>query len=175
MSSEIKAPTILINVTKPFGLEMSWNITLPPSQWLATGNKRDHCCVVVLAVHPNESTKLVISTSESLPDTCMVKRTHVMSSDSHELIETGIGKSNSIERYHLEDGGSGSHADGVMDDAARFSDIFDKHQEKVYAASTASGFAPMDVIATANGGQRLLLPPTLAPPKTLPPTDDIPD
>ena len=94
-----------------------------------------------------------------------------MSSDSHELIETGIGKSNSIERYHLEDGGSGSHADGVMDDAARFSDIFDKHQEKVYAASTASGFAPMDVIATANGGQRLLLPSTLAPPKALPPTD----
>ena len=78
----------------------SYGSKLPPEQTLRVGNgveyyhpmfvagdKRGHRTAIVLTVRCKGSTKLVLSTGDTLPKTWIVKRTHTLSGDDTTLID----------------------------------------------------------------------------------------
>ena len=120
-----------------------------------TGDPRALRQAMVLAVHPNDnSTKIVLSNSECIPNRIMIKRVGFMSSDSKYCIPYD-GAWWSMDEYRLEEGGAATHADGVMIAAGDFSEIYNKYKDQLKAATEASGFQPMDVMVNLNGGHRV--------------------
>ena len=55
----------------------------------------------------------------------------------------------------MSNGGCTNNAVGVLDWAARFSDVYNKHQDQLKEKASKEGFAPMDLMLNVNGGKRL--------------------
>jgi hypothetical protein len=122
------------------------------------GDRRAFRSAIVTGVRPQESTKLSLSNGEVLPETFLVKKTHFTAEDESGLVEFPGARFRPIEDHELKEGGSGTTADGVMNEAAHFTDIFNKHMASLCAMSGVNGFAPTDVIANVQGGKHMSLP-----------------
>ncbi|KAL7483666.1 hypothetical protein ACHAW6_011149 [Cyclotella cf. meneghiniana] len=117
------------------------------------GDKRGLRQTTVLCVDPKADVILGLSNGECLPEDTRVKRIKVM--DGNELVDhPGIYRP--IETFKLVAAKAKGYntGDGIMNEAARFGDIFRKNVNKMKAAAEAEGFAPMDMVLRFNGGRR---------------------
>eukprot|EP00804_Cyclotella_cryptica_P029841 CCRYP_010751-RA/>CCRYP_010751-RA protein AED:0.07 eAED:0.06 QI:553/0/0.5/1/1/1/2/0/709 len=117
------------------------------------GDKRGLRQATVLYVDPKADVILRLSNGECLPEDTRVKRIKVI--DGNDLVDhPGIYRP--IETFKLVAGKAKGYntGDGIMNEAARFGDIFRKNMNKMKASAEAEGFAPMDMVLKLNGGRR---------------------
>ncbi|KAL7509978.1 hypothetical protein ACHAXN_009295 [Cyclotella atomus] len=120
------------------------------SPMFVVGDKRGLRQATVLAVSPDADVILNLSNGECLPEDTRVKRIKVM--DGDELFDhPGIYRP--IETFKLIAGKVKGGASGIMNEAARFGDIFRKNLSKMQEKAEADGFAPMDMFRTMPGGR----------------------
>ena len=107
------------------------------------GDTRGLRQATVLAIDPKKDVILDLSNAECLPNDTRVKRIRVM--DGDELYDhPGIFRP--IETFKLVAGRVKGAKSGVMNEAARFGNIFRKNLNKMQAEADADGFAPMDML-----------------------------
>lgn len=120
------------------------------------GDPRGHGTATVIRVDTaDEEYKLILSNSALLPIYTRVRRLRTLGKDGLVDVEPPEGTlTKPISSFVLEEGGSGTAADGIMKQAGRISDMHNRNVELVAAAARAdgSGFAPMDVMVAMNGG-----------------------
>lgn len=115
------------------------------------GDKRGLRQAAVLAVSPDADVILNLSNGECLLEDTRVKRIKVM--DGDELFDhPGIYRP--ITSFKLVAGKVKGGSSGIMNEAARFGDIFRKNLGKMQAKAEADGFAPMDMLRNIMPGGR---------------------
>ena len=111
------------------------------------GDPRALCRATVIRVDPYDSEEpLTLSNSDPAPERMKVKRV------KGEMPEGKTAKFRSISRYHLEEGGSGGAADGIMAMAGRLSD---SHNQRRVALLEGNDSMPVDLVRELNGGTRI--------------------
>lgn len=117
------------------------------------GDKRGLRQATVLSVAPEAEVILTLSNGECLPEDTRVKRIKVM--DGNELVDhPGIYRAiNNFKLVAAKIKGA-NNPSGMMNEAARFGDIFRNNVNKMQASAEAEGFAPMDMIMCMNGGRK---------------------
>ena len=114
------------------------------------GDKRGLRQATVLGIDPTADVILNLSNAECLPNDTRVKRIRVI--DGNELYDhPGIFRP--IETFKLVAGKVKGSKSGVMNEAARFGDIFRRNLSKMQAKAEADGFAPMDMLRNMPGGK----------------------
>ena len=122
---------------------------------MVAGDPRALRRTTVIRVRPEDEYPLRLENSELIPEWTRVKKTHYTAEDVSGLVECDAKKSRfiSLELLKLQESGSGTIADGVLDDAAQFSAAFNRQKESMRANS--NGFAPMDAVSTLHGGKHM--------------------
>ena len=119
------------------------------------GDPRGRGTATVIRVDTvEEEYPLILDNSTLLPNYSKIRRLKRPGKDGLVDVVRPEGRIYPISSYKLEEGGSGTAADGIMKQAGRISDMHNRNVELVAAAARAdgSGFAPMDVMVAMNGG-----------------------
>jgi len=119
------------------------------------GDPRGRGTATVIRVDTvEEEYPLILDNSTLLPNYSKIRRLKRPGKDGLVDVVRPEGRIYPISSFKLEEGGSGTAADGIMKQAGRISDMHNRNVELVAAAARAdgSGFAPMDVMVAMNGG-----------------------